>query len=70
MALKTRLQVEDIVQELILDSHSDTQISDNDIYFPQSDSDTEKGDRTDGLVVDNLDLLHLWCTSLQGDPRN
>jgi hypothetical protein len=45
MALKRRLQGEDIAQKLILDS--DNHISDYDIPFSQSDSDAEEDDRTD-----------------------
>jgi hypothetical protein len=46
MALKRRLQDEDIAQELILESDSGAHISEDDISPPQSDSDTEE-DRTD-----------------------
>jgi hypothetical protein len=46
MALKRRLQDEDMAQELILDSDSDAHISEYDIS-PQSDSDTEEDDRKD-----------------------
>jgi hypothetical protein len=46
MALKRRLQDEDIAQELILESDSNAHTSEDDISPLQSDSDTEE-DKTD-----------------------
>jgi hypothetical protein len=45
MALKRKLQDENIILELILDSNA--HISDDDIPFPQSDSDSEEDNGTD-----------------------
>jgi hypothetical protein len=46
VALKRRLQDEDIAQELILESDSDAHLSEDDISPLQSESDTEE-DKTD-----------------------
>jgi hypothetical protein len=58
MALKRRLQDEDIAQELILESDSDAYISENDISPPQSDSDE---DRRDTGCRD-------WTNTIQSQP--
>jgi hypothetical protein len=58
MALKRRLQDEDIAQELILESDSDAHISEDDISPPQSDSDE---DRTDTGCRD-------WTNTIQSRP--
>jgi hypothetical protein len=70
MALKRRFQGKDVAQELILNFGSDAYISDVDNRFPQSDSTLKKLVRQTqaaetGQILDNLDLLHTWCTSLQ-----
>jgi hypothetical protein len=58
MALKRRLQDKDIAQELILESDSDTHISEYDISPPQSDS---YEDRTDTGCTD-------WTNTIQSRP--
>jgi hypothetical protein len=63
MALKRRLQDEDIAQELILESDSDAHISEDDISPPQSDGDEDRTGQTQnaktGPTLYNLDILHL-----------
>jgi hypothetical protein len=60
MALKRKVQDEDIAQELILESDSDAHISEDDISPPQSDSDTEE-DTTDTGCRD-------WTNTRQSEP--
>jgi hypothetical protein len=59
MALKRRLQVEDIAQELILDSDSDVHASGD--ISSQSASDTDEDDRTNTGCRD-------WTDSTQSSP--
>jgi hypothetical protein len=49
VALKRRLQDEDIAQELILRADSEVHISKDDISLPESDGDTEEDCRIDRL---------------------
>jgi hypothetical protein len=78
MALKGRLQDEDIAQELILDTDSEAHISEDDIS-PQSDSDTEEDDRTDTGYRDWTDtsqsrssspVIHKFTGKLSGLRQN
>jgi hypothetical protein len=61
MALKRRLQDDDIAQELILESDSDAHIAEDEISPPQSDNDTEEDDRTDTGCRD-------WTNTTQSRP--
>jgi hypothetical protein len=61
MALKRRLQDEDIAQELILKSGSDAYISEDDISSPKVTlrRTGQTQDAETGPTLYNLDLLHL-----------
>jgi hypothetical protein len=58
MALKRRLQNEEIAQELILDTDSEAHISEDDVSPPQSGSDTQEDVRTGTGCRDWTDTTH------------